>query len=94
MSSINGINSVNPIRPAAQPVSRPASTEPAEPAAPMRASDRLELSSAGHLMHTLRTSNDIRMDKVASIRAHIEAGTYETPEKLAIAIERLLDDLI
>jgi anti-sigma28 factor (negative regulator of flagellin synthesis) len=36
---------------------------------------------------------DIRHDLVARIRAEIAAGTYETPEKLSIALERMIDDV-
>lgn len=36
---------------------------------------------------------DIRMDKVAALRAAIADGSYETPEKLDIALDRLLDRL-
>ena len=31
----------------------------------------------------------IRQELVARVRAEIAAGTYETPEKLAIAVDRL-----
>ena len=36
---------------------------------------------------------EIRTDRVAQIREAIEAGTYETQEKLDIAIDRLLDEI-
>jgi anti-sigma28 factor (negative regulator of flagellin synthesis) len=36
---------------------------------------------------------DIRFDRVNAIRAAIADGTYETPEKLDIALDRLLDRL-
>ena len=36
---------------------------------------------------------EVRRDLVERIRAEIEAGAYETPEKIEIAIDRLLDDL-
>ena len=36
---------------------------------------------------------DIRMDKVAALRAAIADGSYETPEKLDIALDRLLERL-
>lgn len=39
------------------------------------------------------SGSDIRMDKVASIRAAIAQGTYETPEKLDLALDRLLERL-
>ncbi len=57
------------------------------------ASDRLELSGASHLLKSLQT-NDIRADKVASIKAQIESGSYEDDHKLDVATDRLLDDLL
>jgi anti-sigma28 factor (negative regulator of flagellin synthesis) len=54
--------------------------------------DRLELSGVSHLLKTLQ-ANDVRMEKVTSIKAQIEAGKYETEAKLNAAIDRLLDDL-
>jgi len=36
---------------------------------------------------------DIRFDRVSAIRTAIAAGTYETAEKLDIALDRLLDRL-
>ena len=36
---------------------------------------------------------EIRTDRVAQIREALEAGTYETQEKLDIAIDRLLDEI-
>ena len=38
-------------------------------------------------------ASDIRFDRVNAIRAAIADGTYETPEKLDLALERLLDRL-
>lgn len=57
------------------------------------ATDRLELSGVSHLLKSLQT-NDVRLDKVASIKAQIESGTYEDDAKLDIATDRLLDDLL
>ena len=36
---------------------------------------------------------DIRFDRVNAIRAAIADGSYETPEKLDAALDRLLDSL-
>ena len=36
---------------------------------------------------------EVRRDLVERVRAEIEAGAYETPEKIEIAIDRMLDDL-
>jgi anti-sigma28 factor (negative regulator of flagellin synthesis) len=90
MSQINGVGNNNPVqRVVGQPVYRQVSTSEAQGTS---AADKLELSGVSHLFNTLK-SNDIRADKVASVRAQIEAGTYETDDKLTIAADRLLDDI-
>ena len=38
-------------------------------------------------------TSDIRLDKINSIRSAIADGSYETPEKLDAALDRLLDRL-
>ena len=38
-------------------------------------------------------TSDIRFDRVAAIKAAIAEGSYETPDKLDIALDRLLDRL-
>lgn len=53
--------------------------------------DELELSASSRTGATGNVS-DIRTDKVDRIKAEIAAGTYETPEKLSVALDRLLDD--
>lgn len=58
-----------------------------------RATDRLELSGHSHLLVALR-SNEVRVDKVAVVKAQIEAGTYESQEKLDLAIDRMLDEMM
>jgi anti-sigma28 factor (negative regulator of flagellin synthesis) len=58
-----------------------------------RATDRLELSGNSHLLATLK-SNEVRIDKVSIIKAQIEAGNYETSEKLDIAVDRMLDEMM
>lgn len=39
------------------------------------------------------TDPGVRTELVERIRREIEAGTYETPQKWQIALDRLLDDL-
>ena len=58
------------------------------------AADRLELSGVSHLLKTLKANGDMRTDKVAEIKAALEAGTYEDDKKLDVAVDRLLDDLL
>jgi negative regulator of flagellin synthesis FlgM len=91
MSGINSIGNNQPVQKVVpqQPVQRQV---PAEPARQLPLTDRVELSGASHLLQALKV-NDIRAEKVAEIRAQIDAGTYETDEKLDLAIDRLLDDL-
>lgn len=55
--------------------------------------DELELSPMGQLLDKVHELPDIRADLVARIRSEIAAGTYETEEKLQIALERLLDEI-
>ena len=56
--------------------------------------DRVELSGMSGMLKSLKAGNDFRADKVASVKAQIEAGTYESDEKLDIAADKLLDDLL
>lgn len=77
-----------------KPVAKAAAGAAAQGAAPTRGADRAELSGVGHLLKSLKAGGDIRADKVASIKAQIEAGTYEDGSKLDVAADRLLDDLL
>jgi len=56
--------------------------------------DRVELSEHARFMDSLRNLPAIRMDRVEAAREAINNGTYESPEKLDIAVTRLLDDLL
>jgi len=88
MSGINPVgNAWNIQSLAQQPILKSIS-----PASTPRASDRLELSGHSHLLAALR-SNEVRVDKVAVIKSQIEAGTYESDEKLNIAVDRMLDEM-
>ncbi len=44
------------------------------------------------MVSRIRDLPDIRHDLVARIRGEIEAGTYETDEKLDVALGRLLEE--
>ncbi len=55
--------------------------------------DELQISDAGRLMDQMQEVPDIRQDLVNRIRSQIAAGTYETPDKLGVAIDRLLDEI-
>lgn len=80
----------------AQPLSGPhlsrlgPSSSPSD-SAPIQ--DELQISELGQLLEKVHDLPDIRADLVAKIRGEIAAGTYETEEKLQIAVERLLDEI-
>ena len=61
---------------------------------PVQQMDQLDISREADLISRAREIPDIRADRVAAIRAQIEAGTYETQHKLDLAVGRLLDELI
>ncbi len=58
-----------------------------------RGEDQVELSEASRLLARLKGLPEIRQDLVDQVRAQIEAGTYESDDKLDQAIEGLLDDI-
>lgn len=91
MSGINGVGHNSPVH---KVVSNPIQkSTPADAAKQTGATDKVELSGMSHLLKALK-SNDVRTDKVADIKAQIEAGTYETDEKMDVAVDRMLDDLL
>lgn len=90
MSGINGIGASNQVQ---KITSAPVQKQlPVQPAKQLKLTDRVELSGVSHMLQTLK-ANDIRADKVASVRAALEAGKYESNEKLDAAIDKLLNDL-
>lgn len=55
--------------------------------------DSVELSEHAKFMDRLRQLPEVRMDRVEAAREAIENGVYESPEKLDIAVSRMLEDL-
>lgn len=55
--------------------------------------DTVALSVDGVRAAEAAATADIRFDRVQAIRAAIADGSYETPEKLDIALDRLLDSI-
>ena len=58
-----------------------------------RRSDRVELSDHARLLDQLRDLPGIRQDLVDNVREAIARGSYESPQRLGEAIERLFADL-
>ena len=61
---------------------------------PDRQADSVELSQQARLLSKLQELPDIREGLVNSVKAEIQAGTYETAERLDAAINSLLEDLV
>lgn len=55
--------------------------------------DHLDISSEAQYLSQVRDLPEIRADRVASIRAQIQSGVYETDEKINAALDRLLDEI-
>lgn len=53
--------------------------------------DAVTLSVDG--VRAAESTSDVRFDRINAIRAAIADGSYDTPEKLDIALDRLLDRL-
>lgn len=66
---------------------------PAPPPAP-GGSDKVELSQAARLLARLHAMPDIREEKVEEVRQQVLQGTYLTEEKIARAVDRLVDDFL
>ena len=77
--------------------SSPQETESATETTPLAPVDQLDLSpeaqSLGQAIGADQSSSDIRTDKVAALRRAIADGSYETPEKLSFALDRLIDQI-
>jgi negative regulator of flagellin synthesis FlgM len=79
-----------------QPIGPPHSSRVSQPTERPEATsiqDELQISDAARLMEQAQAVPEVRQDRVEAIRAKIAEGTYETQEKLEIAIERLLDEI-
>ena len=95
---INGINGAQSVNPTSQVESAKATqaTSNTTPTDQVDISAEAELNSQTiEMIDQLQIQDlpEIRTDRVAQIREAIESGTYETEEKLNVAIDRLLDEI-
>jgi negative regulator of flagellin synthesis FlgM len=56
--------------------------------------DHVEISPLGQMLDGISRLPEIRHERVEEIRQQIASGIYETPEKLELALDRLLDELM
>jgi hypothetical protein len=55
--------------------------------------DEVVISPAARLLQSQDVGAAARAERLAEIRAQISQGVYDTPEKLALAVDRLVQDL-
>lgn len=56
--------------------------------------DVVEISAAARLVSQINNIPDVRSDLVARVKQEIASGKYETDQKLDIAVDRLMEDLL
>jgi len=90
---VNGIGPVN----GGQPVQRTSQSAAAQ-AAETRSTaprDELEISSASSVSASeVDLQAEFRAQRIAQIQQEVTAGTYETQEKLEVAVDRLMESLM
>ncbi len=80
----------------AHSVSAPRNPQLAQPTGESRScqiTDEVHISEAARLAEQSQSSQEIRSQRVEEIRAQILEGTYETADKLDVAVSRLLDEI-
>ena len=61
--------------------------------ATQRGADAIELSVQAQLLSRLAKLPDVRQELVDRVRGEIEAGTYDTPDKIEALLDELEQDL-
>lgn len=56
--------------------------------------DHVEISPLGQMLDGIGRLPEIRHEKVEEIRRQIATGSYETPEKFELALDRMMDELM
>jgi len=94
MSNVGPIHSISPT-PGRQPLGDPSQNGVARPehTGPSAGADRVDLSEAARLSSRLDNLPPERAEKIAEIRRAIADGTYESPEKIAMAVEAIRERL-
>jgi anti-sigma28 factor (negative regulator of flagellin synthesis) len=70
-----------------------AARQPEQASAPSRTSDRVELSRTARML-SKTVEVPVRQDLIDRVRAEINAGTYENPQRIDAAIDNMASDLI
>jgi negative regulator of flagellin synthesis FlgM len=70
---------------------RPAA--PASGSSAASGADQVDISPAAEAAVHAAETGDFRADLVARVRSEIAAGAYETPDKIGLAVDRLLNEM-
>ncbi|MFA6135305.1 MAG: flagellar biosynthesis anti-sigma factor FlgM [Phycisphaerae bacterium] len=89
--NVDGVHAAAATKPVDPAGAIPANATPVELAG---ISDVVEISDAAKLIEKVHQIPDVRVDLVERVKAEIAAGTYETPERIEIALNNLMDDLL
>ncbi|MFQ5490662.1 MAG: flagellar biosynthesis anti-sigma factor FlgM [Phycisphaerae bacterium] len=88
ISNVNGTSASVPITQTPDTRTRgPGRIEYGHPA------DEVEISDMGAMLSKLRELPDVRMQKIAGLRAEIEAGTFMTQERIDGTVDRLMEEM-
>lgn len=81
-------------RPGPAATGQSSQTQRAAPQAPQQARgrDQVELSQTAQLLNKIHELPEMRQDLIDRVREQINNGTYETPEKLEAAIQKLVEE--
>ncbi len=96
MSNISPINSgatQSAGRVRSEQVSRPDAAVDHTRARPARSKDQVQFSNVARYLSELKTGPAERSDLIDRVRQEIDAGQYDTPEKLEAAIDGIKEDL-
>ena len=88
INTTGGITGPDPIQPQRTPANRIRAYSDSSPAA-----DRAEISDHARFLSHLREVPPIRKEKVEELKSLIASGNYETPGRIAGAVEKLLEEL-
>ncbi len=55
--------------------------------------DQVDISPEAEMVSRVHEMPDVRADRIDAIRQEISAGTYDTDEKMDIALGRMFDEL-
>lgn len=85
VDNVNGVNGMGGLQPTRRMKAAYRMSEMPSPA------DTVEIASD---VMRLRGIEGVRLDKVMAVKSQIATGTYFTPDKLDVALDRALDDAI